>query len=92
MLEIGSLSKSFGAVHSLRDVHPAAGRHRRRTGMVFQQHHLIGRLSAFDNVLLGRIGQHAAWRTLWPLPRADRVDALGALRLRRRACAACPAP
>ena len=62
--------------------------HRRRTGMVFQQHHLIGRLSALDNVLLGRIGQHATWRTLWPLPRADRIEALAALeRVGLLACA-----
>ena len=53
--------------------------HRRRTGMVFQQHHLIGRVSALDNVLLGRIGQHANWRTLWPLPRDERLAALAAL-------------
>lgn len=53
--------------------------HRRRTGMVFQQHHLIGRSSALDNVLLGRVGLHASWRTWWPLPRADRLAALEAL-------------
>jgi phosphonate transport system ATP-binding protein len=62
--------------------------HRRRTGMVFQQHHLIGRLSALENVLLGRVGQHASWRTLWPLPRADRLAALAALdRVGLLACA-----
>ena len=53
--------------------------HRRRTGMVFQQHHLIGRLTSLDNVLIGRIGAHSTWRTFWPLPRRDRVDALAAL-------------
>jgi phosphonate transport system ATP-binding protein len=46
--------------------------HRRRTGMIFQQHQLIGRQSALANVLLGRIGYHASWRTLWLLPRAER--------------------
>lgn len=31
-------------------------RHRRQTGMVFQHHHLIGRLSVLSNVLTGRLG------------------------------------
>lgn len=53
--------------------------HRRRTGMVFQQHHLIGRLSALENVLIGRLAMHATLRTLMPLPRADRIIALEAL-------------
>jgi phosphonate transport system ATP-binding protein len=53
--------------------------HRRRTGMVFQQHHLVGRLSALRNVLTGRLGYHSTLRTLWPLPRRDREIALEAL-------------
>lgn len=53
--------------------------HRRRTGMVFQQHHLIGRLSALENVLLGRLSAHSTLRTVLPLPRSDRVIALEAL-------------
>ena len=53
--------------------------HRRRTAVVFQQHQLIGRYSALRNVLLGRIGYHSVWRTLFPLPRADRVLALESL-------------
>jgi phosphonate transport system ATP-binding protein len=53
--------------------------HRRNTGMVFQHHHLIGRLSALRNVLTGRLGYHTALRTLWPLPRRDREIALEAL-------------
>lgn len=53
--------------------------HRRRTGMVFQQHHLIGRLSALRNVLMGRLGAHSTWRTWWPLPAAERELALDAL-------------
>ena len=53
--------------------------HRRRTGMVFQQHHLIGRLSALDNVLTGRLAAHGALRSMFPLPRADRLLALEAL-------------
>lgn len=53
--------------------------HRRRTGMVFQQHHLIGRLTALENVLTGRLACHGTLRTLLPLPRADRLLALEAL-------------
>ena len=47
--------------------------------MIFQQHHLVGRLSALQNVLTGRLGYHSAVRTLWPLPRRDREIALEAL-------------
>jgi phosphonate transport system ATP-binding protein len=54
-------------------------RHRRATGMVFQQHQLIGRLSALTNVLTGRLGYHPTWRALLPMPRADRLIALRAL-------------
>ena len=39
----------------------ALHRHRCRTGMVFQQHHLIGRLTVLDNVLMGRLGHHRGW-------------------------------
>jgi ABC-type uncharacterized transport system YnjBCD ATPase subunit len=52
---------------------------RKRTGMVFQQHQLIGRLSALANVLTGRLGHHSALRTCLPLPRADKLIALHAL-------------
>jgi len=50
--------------------------HRRRTGMVFQQHQLIGRLTVLQNVLLGRLGHYPFWRTLLPMPRQDRQWAL----------------
>ena len=52
---------------------------RKRTGMVFQQHQLIGRLSALANVLTGRLGYHGPFRTLLPFPRADKIIALHAL-------------
>lgn len=65
----------------LGDIH--AGRtlrsHRRRAAMVFQHHQLIGRLSALGNTLTGRLGYHPGWRTLFPLPRADRLHALECL-------------
>jgi phosphonate transport system ATP-binding protein len=53
--------------------------HRRRTGMVFQQHQLIGRMSALANVLTGRLARHSSLRSLWPLPRDDHFAALEAL-------------
>jgi phosphonate transport system ATP-binding protein len=59
---------------------PAAlRRHRRATAMIFQQHHLIGRLSAMANVLIGRLGGEPAWRVLYPPSREDRELALAAL-------------
>ena len=54
-------------------------RHRRQTGMVFQQHHLIGRLSVLANVLMGRLGYYSAFRTLAPWSRAEKEGALTAL-------------
>jgi phosphonate transport system ATP-binding protein len=53
--------------------------HRRRTGMIFQQHHLIGRRTALQNVMLGRISAHHTLRSVFALPRADRVLALQSL-------------
>jgi len=53
--------------------------HRSRTGMVFQQHHLIGRLTVLDNVLMGRLGHHRGWRALMPCTRAEKIMALGAI-------------
>ncbi|MCL4471938.1 MAG: phosphonate ABC transporter ATP-binding protein [Gammaproteobacteria bacterium] len=53
--------------------------HRKRTGMIFQQHQLIGRQSALANVLLGRIGYHSALRSMFPLPLAERRIALECL-------------
>ncbi|MFM8799606.1 MAG: phosphonate ABC transporter ATP-binding protein [Tagaea sp.] len=53
--------------------------HRRATGMIFQQHQLIGRLSVLDNVLTGRLGFHGALRTLLPYSLAERRLALAAI-------------
>jgi phosphonate transport system ATP-binding protein len=47
--------------------------------MVFQHHHLIGRMTALGNVLTGRLSRHPTIRTLAPLPAEDRRIALGAL-------------
>lgn len=50
--------------------------HRRGTGMIFQQHHLIPRHTALQNVLMGRLGYHRLWRSLLPAPRGERRIAL----------------
>lgn len=57
----------------------ALRRHRSKTGMVFQQHHLIGRLSVLHNVLLGRLGYHSGWATLLPWSRHEKELALSAI-------------
>ena len=53
--------------------------HRRRTGMIFQQHQLIGRSSVLENVLMGRLGYHGSLRTLLPPGREERLKALAAI-------------
>ncbi|MHB9075337.1 MAG: phosphonate ABC transporter ATP-binding protein [Desulfobaccales bacterium] len=53
--------------------------HRRRTAMIFQQHQLIGRHTAWKNVLVGRMPYHSTLRSLFPLPRRDQVMALHCL-------------
>lgn len=54
-------------------------RHRRSTGMIFQQHHLIGRLSVLRNVLIGRLGQLSSLASLLPASARDRRVALSAI-------------
>ncbi len=53
--------------------------HRQRTGAIFQQHQLIGRQTALQNVLVGRLGYHSALRSFFPLPKSDRYIALECL-------------
>jgi phosphonate transport system ATP-binding protein len=53
--------------------------HRCRTGMIFQQHHLIGRLSVLSNVLLGRLGSRSALAALRPWPASEKMRALEAI-------------
>ncbi len=65
----------IGRVADRRALHS----HRRGTGMVFQQHQLIGRLTAHRNVLIGRLGYHGTLRSMLPFAEADRVIAFEAL-------------
>lgn len=53
--------------------------HRRRTGMVFQQHHLIGRQTVLANVLVGRLGWCSPLATLAPWSQKDKRLALAAI-------------
>ncbi|MFG6102462.1 phosphonate ABC transporter ATP-binding protein [Leptothoe sp. EHU-05/26/07-4] len=54
--------------------------HRQRTGMIFQQHQLIERHSALQNVLMGRLAYHSFWRSLFPLPQTDQRLAVDCLK------------
>lgn len=53
--------------------------HRRQTGMIFQQHQLIGRHSALQNVLMGRLGYHSTLRSLFPLSQQEQIIGLQSL-------------
>jgi len=53
--------------------------HRSQTGMIFQQHQLIGRRNVLTNVLMGRLGHHSALRTLLPFSEAEKRLALAAI-------------
>lgn len=54
-------------------------RHRLRTAMIFQQHQLIARHTAMQNVLMARVGFHSSLRGLAPYPREERRLALECL-------------
>jgi len=69
------LTRAAGDIAEPRSLH----RHLQRTGMVFQQHHLLGRLSVLANVLIGRLGYHHGLRTLLPWTRHEKELALAAI-------------
>jgi len=54
--DAGTIRLDGAAIASLR------GRERRQIGVVFQQFNLVGRLTALDNVLAGRLGYVPFWR------------------------------
>ncbi len=62
-----------------QDITRALRWHRARTGMIFQQHQLIGRRTVLGNVLMGRLGHHSALRTLLPWSLAEKRMALTAI-------------
>lgn len=53
--------------------------HRRKTGMVFQQHHLIGRQTVLANVLMGKLATRKGLHALLPWSKEDKLSALSAL-------------
>ena len=53
---------------------------RSETGMIFQQHQLIERQTALQNVLMGRLGYHSFFRTLFPLSKAEQELGLQCLK------------
>jgi len=59
---------------------PALRRWRARSAMIFQQFNLIGRLDVLTNVLMGRLSEIPAWRSLVQLwPEEDVAVAMSAL-------------
>lgn len=53
--------------------------HRRKTGMVFQQHHLIGRQTVMANVLMGRVATRRGVKSWLPWAKDDKLLALAAI-------------
>ncbi len=53
---------------------------RRETGMIFQQHQLIAKQTALQNVLMGRLGYHSVFRSLFPLPKTEQELGLQSLK------------
>ena len=68
--------EGLGVVNKQRSIQR---QHRRNTAMIFQQHQLISRQSALQNVLMGRLGHYHPLRTMLPFPLADKVLALECL-------------
>ena len=67
-------------------------RHRRQTGMIFQQHQLIGRMTVLENVLMGRIGHYSIWRSIFPLNIEERrwaIECLNRVGLQEKALSRC---
>ena len=73
---------SAGAVRlhgeNLAHLHGAAQRaQRRRAGFIWQEANLVGRLTTFTNVLLGRLGHNTPWHSaIGYFPREDRARAV----------------
>ena len=78
LVDAGDIEVHGRALQTLSD--GALREARRSIGLIFQQHNLIGRLSAIDNVLTGRLAGVPTWRVLSRrFPAADRQAALSCL-------------
>ena len=53
---------------------PALRRARSDVGLIFQQYNLVRRLSALDNVLIGRLASMPTWRALLRRPGSDDTE------------------
>jgi phosphonate transport system ATP-binding protein len=69
---------SIAGIGPLKD-RPSIEKHRRNTAMIFQQHQLIGRHTALQNVLVGRLGYHGTMRSLFPLSKPEQLLGLESL-------------
>lgn len=76
--DTGTIRVHDHAIHTLSG--EALRMARRDVGLIFQQFNLVGRLSAIDNVLTGRLGHVPTWRVaLRRFSKADRQNALANL-------------
>jgi len=73
------LSEGRVTAEGLGDITRNLRVHRSRTGMIFQQHQLIGRRTVLANVLMGRLGHHSGLRTLLPFNEPEKRLALAAI-------------
>lgn len=71
-LELSDIGSPLTSARVMRE-------HRRMTGMVFQQHHLIGRQTVLANVLMGRLATRTGLNALRPWSRDDKLLGLAAL-------------
>jgi phosphonate transport system ATP-binding protein len=81
---INLLTKPSSGAVSIAGIGPLKDRqsiekHRRNTAMIFQQHQLIGRHTALQNVMVGRLGYHGTLRSLFPLSKPEQLLGLESL-------------
>lgn len=69
-------ASGLGSLKTANDIRA----HRRDTAMIFQQHQLIGRMSALRNVLISRLGRHSVWSSMIGFSKAERQLALASLK------------
>lgn len=82
--------KGMGTLTNVKNIRS----HRRQTGMIFQQHQLIGRLTVLENVLMGRFGHYPIWRSIFALSKLERswaLECLDRVSLQHKALSRCDA-